>query len=301
MLAVLLTCLALAYETDQLSDRAPLRDAAPLANAWMDDLLDRSAAHVNERTRCAVSEERAHALVAKEIGRAVSRRTFVPGRGLIRGMGHGGLGAFLETADVERREAGLFDRVRWWDSVVLANAGAASTVQISGVLVGTDKIDHFLSTGFAYWLVSREGERPGRAVTYGTRTERTIYGLLTSKTFSFADLAANIDGYRFYASLLGGPEAMFTVTPGGCIRRQRPFSWAEWVRSDWDEVLNPSVYSRRVQRRIWQVLDDRQEAYCAVWRASHPEPTYTRPPYVDGKAPPRTDPFGLETRCREDP
>jgi hypothetical protein len=290
---------SLAYETDQLTDRGPLSDARSLANAWMDELITDSVDTANRRTGCTLDSERAHHVLVRTIGRTAATRTFVSGRGLIRGMGHGGLGAYLETAEVDRREAVLFDQVKWWDSVVLANAGGASTVQVAGVLVGTDKIDHFLATGYAYWRKSRRGDDPGRALRYGTRTERGLYGLATSMTFSYADLAANVDGFVFYDTLLG-PSGVVTQTPSGCLRQHRPFDWAEWVRPDWDEVVNPSVYSARVQRRIWETLDARAEDYCAVWRRAKPSPTYARPPYVSGKAPPRSDPFGLAARCAED-
>ena len=126
----------------------------------------------------------------------------------------------------------------------------------------TDKIDHFLATGHSYWRWSHDGADPQRALRRGERTERTVLGRWTSGAFSYADLAANWDGYRFYDSLLV-PGSPFQRSPEGCAVRVGTWDWAEWVATDWDELVNPSVYGRRIQRRIAEEVADDRDALCA--------------------------------------
>lgn len=305
---------ARAYETDQLTGRErQLPDATDAANAVMHHLLARALDAV-DRSACQAPDEALRATLADAIHRATSRPKRVPERGLLRSPGYSVFSASLEDDPSVPRfafadRADIYGGVGLWQSVVLATAGPCSTYEVGGVRLGSDKFDHFLAIGYDYFRdVARTGSVQD-AVARGTGTERSIFGLLTSKTFSFADLRANWDGYRFYAGLLGpdsvvqrraadaGPDA-------GCPYVARPFDWRDWVVPEWDEVINPPVYTRLVEQRVLDTLSARRDEVCAArdtwdpdrWREDLVN-ELDRAPYVVGPAPARRDPWQLATLC----
>ncbi len=301
---------ALAYETDQLTRRAePLEDALDAANAHMNVLLAGAVARTNEENRCAGPDAAIRESLARHIYRLTSRDTKIKGRKGLRGFGYGAYSAWLETGPVDRRtfqdRSDIYGAVEPEESLILATAGICSTVQLGGILVGTDKVDHFLGEGYAYAVVSRMGKKPERAIKWGTGTELTFFGFLTSSAFSFADLRANWGGYQFYTTLLDVDSA-FARDEEGCVVQTRPFDWTEWLDTDYDEVLNPSVYVNHVGDDVTDRLLAHRESYCEgyeMWGQGLPERVVsaldTRPPYASKAAPPRTDPFQLDALCAE--
>jgi hypothetical protein len=164
---------AFAYETDQLTDRAiPLHDAAPAANRWMDAVMADAIAETNQATRCARPPAPTRATLAREIAERAHRRVIVPDRGALRAFGYSALGAWLETTpDVERHEfvdrRDLYHEARFTDSAILRHAGPCSTIRIATELVGTDKLDHFVGTGYATYRKSRRGDDLDRGLRWG--------------------------------------------------------------------------------------------------------------------------------------
>ena len=298
--AVLLTLVpgaAHAYEVDTWAPyERPLPDSTLVANQAMDEVLDRAIAQV----RCDPDDDVLRRRLARAIFEESALRKTVPNASFPRQLGYGRYSAWLETdpsvARVTTGSGGIFEEVSLFDSPILRLAGTASSVRLAGVDVGTDKVDHFLATGFDYLEWSREGEDPERALRIGTRTERRMYGRFTSKAFSYADLEANWDGYRFYSGLLT-PESTVQRGTESCLVRVRDFDWAAWVDRSWDEFQNPSVYGPRVRRAIEQAAAPDREAICAAWAQVDPG-TLRR--HTLGHIPPQPDsPFGLERFCQD--
>jgi hypothetical protein len=163
-------------------------------------------------------------------------------------------------------------------------------------LVGTDKIDHFWIQGYDYFRRSREGRSPGRAVDWGTRTERGIWGLRTTGVFSYADLAANYDGMRFYTGLLG-PGSVLQRDELGCVVLDRRFDWAEWVDWRYDEVLNPSVYKEGMADALLDGLAESAPWFCAEGLA--PSDPVAKAPWVGKGAPVGEGFFDLADLCQQ--
>jgi hypothetical protein len=302
--------LAGAYETDQLTDRElQLGDATGPANRAMAALLDEAVARTNARTGCEAPPERVHEVLAREIYRATAKPVFVFGRGLSRAPGFTAFSGSLEASDVavvprvafpDRTD--LYGDLTLWNSVILTLAGPCSTFEVAGVRFGSDKFDHFLDVGYHYWrLAQKHGAE--RALAWGTKTERSYYGMLTSKTFSYGDMRANWDGWQFYEALLGEHSA-FGLGEDGCVAMARPFDWRDWVHAEWDEVLNPPVYTRLVERGVLETLEARREALCASfgrwntagWWEAHVAGLEV-PEYVVGPVPRRRDPWQLAALC----
>lgn len=299
LFAVLLAALpALAYESDQLSARREtLADATPAADAQVDRLLAIAVYETNHHIRCQGSDAEVRDVLARQVHAVMGRRVYVPGHDGRPPMGFGTYAAWLETGPVERaqpsRDQGLFHEVRMVDSPILATFGPASTVSLAGHLVGTDKIDHFWIQGYDYFRRSREGRDLERAVDWGTRTERGLWGLGTTGVFSYADLAANYDGALFYVGLLG-PDSVVQRDASGCVRQVRGFSWAERIDWRYDEVLNPSVFRASLVEELAAAVQEEAAWYCAAPSAP---PRVEDAPWVGQRAPSTRDETDLTDLC----
>lgn len=299
---------ASAWETDPLTARAALvEDSTAAANRYADTLIDAAIAQVNTERGCGLDVEAQREAIAAAIFRETADRMRVAARPGLRGEGHGVYSGWLESStEVSRRNfddrSDLFGGIGFGRAPILAAAGTCSLVRIGGVLVGTDKPDHFWYSGYQYYVVARRhGEQ--RAVEYGTHTENAYYGLLTSSTFSYADLHANWQGYQFYRGLLE-PGSEVVRTAVGCLARGAAFDWARWADWRWDEAFNPNYYAAPVQRWIDRVLDDRSGEICAdvapelTQMRERASQSFSEPsPWAGGKAPRRYDPYGLQERC----
>ena len=305
-IAALLVCheSAHAWETDQLTQRAePLQDVTPAADEVINDMLDEVAEVASRRLGPRASDARVHRVLARIVHRVTAANTKVPSRGAFRGLGYGRFAAWLETSDLDKRafldRHDVFGGIPFHRGPILSMLGTCSTFRIADTLIGSDKPDHFLDLGYRYF--TRAGtDHPERAVTYGTRTENSFLGWLTSSTFSRADLAANFAGYRFYTSLLDPQDGLFRWT-GDDVVRVRDFAWTDWVSPSWDEVIYPSVYRKGVAR--W--LDDTlPTTTCDGWQAWGPEVLVQRAqvasapmPWLGDRSREGGDPFELVARC----
>lgn len=148
---------------------------------------------------------------------------------------------------------------------VLLTERLAVLIRLGDVYLGSDKLGHFFTEGRTYYTrYIAENERS--ALRYGELTESSFYGELTTGIFSYADLAANLNGLRFWNSILAKkPDPIDGTQPVrpyiGCTegkwRRLRPFDWRDYVDPAWDEALNCNAYRddavlKKVTRRIAQ-------------------------------------------------
>ena len=124
--------------------------------------------------------------------------------------------------------------------------GVGPTLKINHVLVGTDKLGHFLSQGRKFYVRWLKLQDESKAAEHSAYTERAIFGQMTTGSYSNADLVANYEGFRFYRSLfedniVPGKPAILTWEGDHWIM-QRPFDWADHVNDYWDEALNINDY-----------------------------------------------------------
>lgn len=301
---------ALAFESDQWTDRGrPLQDASTTANEKVDEMLAEAVVAANHRTRCAVEPEEARRILAHEVHAVVGKTTRVPERGELPSMTFGAYAAWLETAPVDRRtfdaRDDLYSTIKFKENPLLATYGPASTLRFGDVLVGTDKIDHFWVQGYLYWKRSRAGKDKERPVAWGTYTERAYWGTATTNVFSYADLAANYNGFLFYDTLLE-TGSVLQLDGDGCIVQVRPFEWSDWVDWEFDEAQNPPAYEPEILQNVRAYVAENRERIChgltdeeiRTLTERIEAATQEALPYVSGKAPPRVAPFDLDDLCR---
>jgi hypothetical protein len=300
---------ALALETDQYAAWThPLEDAAAVINARFNLEITRALDDLDRNPAQSITCE----AIAKAVQRRLSFEIFQPielwvvqsplvDQFPLRGS---------EAAQFKRhsiyRDHGPFDVGMWLP--------LAPTIEVAGVRFGTDKLAHFVSSGWKYRNAFFRHARRGRseeeavraAIHWGIFEERGINGTLASGIFSRADLEADYQGMRFYLALCGGPDPLLAVD-GGRWRLRRSFDVREYVTPEWDESYQTCIYSRSRWRKVrpeivercpllaQPAVRQRFESYRARDRVTPTESVLTRL-VTAGKLP---DPalFELETIC----
>jgi hypothetical protein len=135
-------------------------------------------------------------------------------------------------------------------------------------LIGLDKIGHFFAEGWAYFERTRdEGESLAQAMQWGSRQRAGKLGYAKTGIYSFADLTANFNGWRFWNEILQSEgDPLHRPTPGllrgpyvecefqlfDSLRyRKRIWAWkvrksfdlADYVDGAWDERNNCNSYA----------------------------------------------------------
>jgi len=171
-----------------------------------------------------------------------------------------------------RRWGSIYRGIPFWATRVVSLYGIGKTFRINGVLVGSDKIGHFLSQGRKFYRRYRRSGSEEKAARRSSATESGIFGQKTTGCYSNADLVANYEGYRFYRSLfhedvVEGKPAILRWENGKPLV-QRSFDWADHVNTFWDEVLNPnhfdSVLAPHMRKRL-ESLCGHYETAPQIW------------------------------------
>lgn len=157
-----------------------------------------------------------------------------------------------ENEQVSRRTINLQDSIyqdfAWQESPTLVlSERMASVIKVGATEIGTDKLGHFFTEGFSYFVVSDQLHRSiESSLLFGEWSESVYFGAQTTGVYSFADLTANFQGLRFWNRVLGiQPDPLSGQTPSPyvvCVKKQwhvaETFHWADYVDSAWDESIN---------------------------------------------------------------
>ncbi|MGL4555758.1 MAG: DUF4157 domain-containing protein, partial [Gemmataceae bacterium] len=118
------------------------------------------------------------------------------------------------------------------------------TMNVKGILIGSDKLGHFLQQGHDYYQLARNNKvlKAGEADAerMGRSTEEGGFGLRTTGVYSNADLVANKSGMKFYQDLAAAPGMTFDL--------------ANYITPEWNEEKNPSYYESSVGKTVWANL-----------------------------------------------
>ncbi len=141
----------------------------------------------------------------------------------------------------------------------------APTIEVAGIRMGTDKLAHFVSSGWTYYGEYLEVVESGEesevaertAVSRGITEESLVLGGMTSGVQSIADLEAGYGGLRFYRDLCDGGDPILKSEDGRWTVT-RPVDLRDYVTPRWDESFQPPVYNAGRWRKVRPVL----ERYC---------------------------------------
>jgi hypothetical protein len=174
-----------------------------------------------------------------------------------------------ETPDVDRypgADVGYFGYLR--GSVFRRPAfpffmPMARTIQIDGVHLGIDKVNHIFGFGRRYYNRYHRARRRGlseeeavhRTVLWGLRIERYFVGGKLDGILSYADLEANYQGMRLARDLCEAEPAHLQLS-GGRWRLTRPVDIRDYVNPRLDESYNENQYTGWRWRRVRPILED---------------------------------------------
>jgi hypothetical protein len=162
----------------------------------------------------------------------------------------------------------------------------SDVVNIDGYLVGLDKIGHFFAQGWQYFeLTDDDGKTLDETIAWGRQKEAGLFGYTTTGIFSYADLSANLNGWRFWnkvllkqddplkgviANFFNRPYVSCDIQIIDSIRNRTivraweynaRFDLADYIDGAWDEGNNCNSYAdpiieEKVTARIKQVDPD---------------------------------------------
>ena len=142
----------------------------------------------------------------------------------------------------------------------------APTIEIGGVRLGTDKLSHFVSSGWTYYATYRralakngadEDEAVRAAVRRGIQEESFLLGGATAGSLAIADVEAAFQGLHLYSDLCDISDPILQLGAEGWVIT-RPIDLRSYVKPRWDESFQPPVYSRSRWRKVRPML----EGYC---------------------------------------
>ena len=144
----------------------------------------------------------------------------------------------------------------------------SDVVNINGYLVGLDKIGHFFAQGWTYYdLTQYEDKSLEHAIEWGRGMEAGVFGYTTTGIYSYADLVANLNGWRFWnrvlleqddpfngfiANLFDRPYVTCDIQVIDSIRNRKliraweqntRFDLSDYVDGVWDEASNCNSYA----------------------------------------------------------
>lgn len=168
----------------------------------------------------------------------------------------------MNSDEVDRLQLDRHDSIYqghpFWATRVAGLFGVGPTIKLNGVLVGSDKLGHFLSQGRKFYRRYLRMGDEREAAERSAYTERALFGQMTTGVYSNADLVANYEGFLFYLSLfeddvIPGKPAILRWEGDHWII-QRPFTWADHVNAYWDESINANHYDKLLRPHMMERL-----------------------------------------------
>jgi hypothetical protein len=180
----------------------------------------------------------------------------------------------------------IYRDINYLEGFSLNLKGLSDVVNINDHLIGLDKMGHFFSEGWQYFELTQYKEQNiDQALKWGEEQETGNFGYTTTGIYSFADLVANFNGWRFWNKVLlkehdplkGTNSSFFNKPYITCeiqimdsIKNKRivkaweentRFDLLEYVDGAWDEGNNGNNYEdpvieEKVSSRINNVDSD---------------------------------------------
>ncbi len=157
--------------------------------------------------------------------------------------------------------------------VYLSKSGLSPNIQSGGIYFGVDKLSHFGSTGRRYLKVYLKGIKNGlspeqaekKAIRMGLSNEARILGLWPSGVFSYGDMEANYQGFRFYKKLCLDESETYLEKVEGRWKLTKVPDIKTYVSPFWDESFNLSYRAPGMWNISSRII---KEKYCPMRETS---------------------------------
>lgn len=156
----------------------------------------------------------------------------------------------------------IYRDLKWYHAIVPGGFArvfkdpSAALMNVNGKLIGTDKFEHFLGSGFRYYNKNYiKGKGISAAMRIGFKAENGYMGAATTGVKAYADLVANFNGMRFWNHMLQKYDDVlgdeYNVGPYvSCIdnkwEKVKEVDWANYIDEAFDEGINCSKFKNKV-------------------------------------------------------
>lgn len=169
----------------------------------------------------------------------------------------------LESDEIEKIVVGVRESIyrdfKWYQALVPGlvariNDPSGKLIKMGEHLVGTDKFEHFLGSGFAYFKKHYlKGKDIEDALMIGWKAETGYMGAMTTGVMSYADMVANFNGMRFWnhvlaknVDILGDSEELnqgpYVTCEDNKWVKVKDIDWSVYIDHAWDEGINCSKF-----------------------------------------------------------
>lgn len=153
------------------------------------------------------------------------------------------------------RSHSVYQDVSFFHAPALFIADFGPILRIGDSFIGSDKLGHFITTGYLYYQKMRKGGIKLDVLAIGEKEERSYFGLETTGIYSKADIAANWQGFdEFWRVLIEPDEDAFVGCKDGVYTLLRYFDWSKHANPAWDEGINCNEYKNE---EMTKAIDNR--------------------------------------------
>lgn len=265
-------------ETDNFTARDQVRDSSAWMNQKMNATLAEAAAATNS---CDLNE--LHAQLYNRMGDILWAKIEDWGR-------TNPLAVSVPVAD------SIYTQIRNWrvGAVPFRVMYAPHVIRMGDAMVGSDKLGHFFQYGYEIYLalnkdrvsdvrgwpgyltdwltgagalLSERTDNPEDLVLkYGQFQEQGYWGHATAGVYSYADITANFEGYRFWRDLTDGRDP-YLACFAGRWRPRKFFNWNRYVTVAMDEAINCSALHSAFSKYIEPEILKRHGRLCLATTA----------------------------------
>ncbi len=184
-----------------------------------------------------------------------------------------------QSKDVKKRKISMDESIyaeAKEEFAILKHYGITSVLSVNGNQIGADKLGHFLSQGYSIYLQNRKRLNDEESIDAGikdsTSAEKSYYGLSKTGVVSYADMAANNDGYLFWKKLCGFPRKKDAKTKEVCekdafiicqsngrwgLNPEQKFTLKDYVTPAWDETINCNSFHPSIAEKVQKSMSQR--------------------------------------------
>jgi len=258
-----------ASEMDSLTNRhLKLSDSSDFFNKKVNQYLFEIQNEANKKSNCD----------AKKIKKVIKKKLVADINGMFVFSPLQRLADDKNAKGFEKREIlmkdSIYKYVKRIDAPVLKMFPLSATLNINGIIIGSDKFSHFFNLGHGYYIDYQNKKKSVLDIIIsGKKAEAGFWGGPTTGVISNSDLMANFQGMRFFGHLLGegidpltheenNDSAYFKCNDKQKWELIREFKWSTYFDSSVDEGVNCNTYFKEsIQESIFKAIDELETTF----------------------------------------